>query len=131
MTYAAPDRHCSAPGCAAIRSQVKASRLFSSAWDLVDALEDEKVKLAELEESELPRQLRQMSPEERVLYVEEIRMRREELRRRIAELGAKRRQYVAERMKTEGLDDSRAFDTVVRRALREKVQEKGFQVSER
>jgi hypothetical protein len=38
---------------------------------------------------------------------------------------------VAKQMKAKGLDDSRAFDTVVRRALRQKLEEKGFQSPER
>ncbi len=70
-----------------------------------------------------------MTSAELELYVEELAFERQELRRRIAELGEQRRQYVAEQMKEKGLDDSRAFDTAVRNALRERLAEKGYQVS--
>ncbi len=116
------------PAAAAGRAQVKTSRMYSSGWDLVDALEAGTVDLYELEESELPERLRQMSFEDRELYVEEQRLRREELRQQIAELGEQRRQFVAEQIEVKGLDVSRAFDTAVRRALREKLEEKGFRV---
>ncbi len=72
-----------------------------------------------------------MSPEERELHVEEMQWRREELRTRIADLSAKRRLYVASQMAAKGLDDSRAFDTVVREALRGTLEENGFRVRER
>ena len=86
--------------------------------------------LYELEESELPERLRQMSPEERELHVEEQRLRRQEIRQKIAELSGERRRYVAEQMEAKGLDASRSFDAAVRNALREKLEEKGFEVPE-
>ena len=114
---------------AASRAQVKASRLYSSGWDLVDAVEEDKVALTDIAESDLPESLREMSLSDRQSYVDEMLWRRKELRQRIAELSAKRREYVTGQIEAKGLDDSRAFDTVVRQALREKLQEKGFQPS--
>ena len=116
------------PAAAAGRAQVKASRLYSSDWDLVGALEAGTVDLSALEESELPERLRPMSLEERELYVEEQRLRRQELRQRIAELGEERRRYVAEQIEARGLDDSRAFDAVVRRAIRARLEERGYEL---
>ena len=72
-----------------------------------------------------------MTVEEREIHVEELRLRREEIRQKIAELSAERRRYVAEQIEAKGLEASRAFDTAVRRALREKLAEKGFEVPER
>ena len=95
------------------------------------AVEGQKVDFSVVVETDLPESMRPMSPEDRQIYVEEMQWKREDLRRQIAELSAKRRVYVAEQSEAEGLDDSRAFDTVVRRALREKLDEKGFQSSER
>ena len=119
------------PAAAASRALVKASPLYSAGWDLIDALAAERVDLYALEDSELPDSLREMSSSELELHIYETRLKREELRRRIVELGDERRQYVAEQMKAKGLDDSRAFDTAVRRALRERLEEKGFQSPER
>ena len=69
---------------------------------------------------ELPQVLRQMTPDERVVYVEDLRMKREQIRQRILELGAKRRQHISEQA------ESRTFDGVVRRAIREQVERRGL-----
>ena len=119
------------PAAAASRALVKASPVYSADWDLIDALEGGKVDLDALADSDLPESLREMTSTELELYVEEVAFERQELRRRIAELGEQRRQYVAERMQEKGLDDSRAFDTAVRNALRERLAEKGYRVSGR
>jgi Mg-chelatase subunit ChlD len=111
---------------AASRAQAKSSPLYSSSWDLVDALAAEKVDLYELEESELPESLREMSLDQREIFVQDMTARREELRQRIAELGRQRRQYIAEQLEARGIDDSWAFDSALRRVIREKGEEKGF-----
>ncbi len=114
------------PAAAASRALVKASPLYSAEWDLVDALAAGKVDLVALQDSELPESLRGMSDTELALYLDEVTFARQELRQRIAELGEQRRRYVVEQMKARGLDDARAFDTAVRRALRERLAEKGW-----
>ena len=76
--------------------------------------------------SGLPAVLIEMSPEERELYVEEMQFRREELRQQIQDVSRHRRRYVSEQMKVRGLDDSLAFDAVVRRRIREQLEEKGW-----
>lgn len=114
------------PAAAASRALVKASPLYSAEWDLVDALAAGKVDLVALQDSELPESLRGMSDTELALYLDEVTFARQALRQRIAELGEQRRRYVVEQMKARGLDDARAFDTAVRRALRERLAEKGW-----
>ena len=69
-----------------------------------------------------------MTFEEREIHIEELRLRREENRQKIAELSAERRRYVAEQIEARGLDDSRAFDAVVRRAIRARLEERGFEL---
>ena len=113
---------------AASRAEVKSSRMFSSSWDLVDATEAGRVDLYELDEAQLPQYLSEMSLEERETYVEDMRVRRAELRDRIAELSQERRQHVVAQMEAKGIDTSRAFDTVVRDALREELEVAGFHV---
>lgn len=114
------------PSAAATRAQVKAGPLYSAGWDLVGALEAERLNLDSLPEEDLPKQLRPMSAEQRELHVEEMMRKRKELREQIGELSARRRQYVTEQTEAKGLDDSRAFDTALRKALREKLEENGF-----
>ncbi len=116
---------------AATRALVKASPMYSAGWDLIDALEVGTVELHELQESDLPEDLRVMSSAELERHVHELAFERKELRRRIAELGERRRQYVAGQMKEKGLDDSLAFDTAVRAALRVRLAEKGYRATDR
>jgi hypothetical protein len=114
------------PAAAATRAQTKASALYAREWDLLEAVRSGRVDLYEIDESELPEVLREMTPSEREAYVDELLIQREGIRQRIRELGAQRRQYVTEQAKQKGLDDSRTFDGVVRRAIRQQVEERGY-----
>jgi hypothetical protein len=111
---------------AASRAQAKSSPLYAPDWDLVDAVAAEDISLYDLDQGQLPDELRSMSFEELYVYLDEKHLEREELRGRIAELGRKRSEYIAKQSETKGLDDSTAFDGVVRRVIRERAEEKGF-----
>jgi hypothetical protein len=115
---------------AASRAQAKSSPLYAPDWDLVDAVTKETFSLDGIEESELPAELRGKSTSEVHLHLDGLRAEREKLRQRIVELGRKRAEYIAREAKAEGLDDSTAFDGVVRRMIREKAEEKGFEFPE-
>jgi hypothetical protein len=64
------------------------------------------------------------------LVVEEMQGRREDLRRRIAELSAQRRLYVSEKLQAKGLDAALALDGPVRRAIRLRLEEEGLYLSQ-
>jgi hypothetical protein len=115
---------------AASRAQTKASPLYSADWDLVQAVEQGRVDLFEIDESELPKVMQEMSPGERVTYVEELILEREEIRQRIAELSEQRRRYVANKAKAKNQDDSQSFDGVVRQAIRQQIEQKGLRTPE-
>jgi len=115
---------------AASRAEFKSSSMYSSGWDLVDATEVGDVDLYALEENKLPQNMRAMSLEERETYIQDMRARREQLRQRMIELSAHRRQYMEQAMEAEGIDASRSFDTVVRQAIRTQLERKGFYVPE-
>lgn len=114
---------------AASRAQTKASSLYSQEWDLVDAVAEGRVDLYTIDEAELPEPLQAMSPAEREVYVEDMRLERQEIRRRINELGAERRKHVTKQIEARGLDDSATFDGVIRRAIREQVEDRGYDPS--
>ena len=67
-----------------------------------------------------------MSLGEREIYLQDMMTEREELRRQISQLNAQRRQYIEQTLQAKGIDTSRAFDSVIRKALREKLEEQGF-----
>ncbi len=112
---------------AAGRAEIKTSPLFSTRWDLVDALAAGVITLEQLDEAELPQELAYLAPEERVVYIEDMQIRRQELRRRIRELSQERRRHVAEQISAKGLDDSRSFDAVLRREIREQLEASGWE----
>ncbi len=131
-SLATQDRNAAklSPAAAAARARTKANPRFTSGWDLVSMLESGETTIYEIDEQELPEDLRRMTPEEREVYVEELRARREELRQQIAELSAKRRGSVAEQIEARGLDTSKSFDTAVREAIRSQAADKGFELPE-
>jgi hypothetical protein len=115
------------PAAAATRAQAKTSRIYSSGWDLVDAVEAETVDLYEVDETTLPESLRKMTPAEREDLVAEMHGKREELRAQITQLSEQRQQYVAQQLKAKGLDASLALDSALRRAIREQADKQGLQ----
>lgn len=119
------------PAVAASRAETKAGSLYASEWDLVSAIEAGRVDMYELDAAELPRAMRQMSIDERVLYIQDMQLMREEIRQRIEELSRQRADHVGEQMAATGFDDSRAFDSVLRRTIRDRAEEKGFYFPER
>jgi Mg-chelatase subunit ChlD len=119
------------PAAAASRAHTKSNPRFSSGWDLVSMIESGETTIYDVDEQDLPVELRRMALEERELYIEDLLKRREELRRQIAELSAKRQMDVSDQIEAKGLDTSRSFDTVVREAIRSQAADKGFELPDR
>ncbi len=119
------------PTTAARRTEAKAGRVYSSQWDLVDAIEAGRVDLYGIEESELPHRLQGMSLEERGIYVGKMARKRQELRQRIDELSRKRRLYVSEQLTARGLDATRTLDVAVWQAIHARLQENGLNLPAR
>ncbi len=111
---------------AASRAVTKSGRYYSPEWDLASAYRAGEVDLYELPASELPPSMRRLEIDERMYYLEDLLAAREELVIRIAELGRKRQQFVADQMAARGLDESRAFDNVVRRTIRQEAETLGL-----
>jgi hypothetical protein len=119
------------PAAAAARARTKANPRFTSGWDLVGKIENGETTIYEVDPQELPVELRRMTPEEREIYLEDLLQRRQELRRQITELSAKRQGSVAEQIEAQGIDTSRSLNTVMREAIRSQATDKGFELSER
>jgi hypothetical protein len=119
------------PATVASRAQAKTSPLYSANRDLLDQLETGKTTLTELDDSDLPETMQGMTFDELEVYVEDLKLRREQLRRQIADLNRKRRSYVSEQLQAKGGDDSSAFGAVVQRTLVEKGKEKGLDFPDR
>jgi hypothetical protein len=87
----------SATGSAAARTAFKASQFYRNAdWDIVDAVQEGKVKLEDLAEDQLPESLKRMSQEERKAQVAKLSAERKAIQSKIAKVSETRKVYLAE-----------------------------------
>jgi hypothetical protein len=79
------------------RTAFKASQFYRNAeWDLVDAVQEGKVKIEDLTEDQVPESLRTMSLEERKAQLAKLSAERKAIQAKIAKLGETRKVYLAE-----------------------------------
>jgi len=107
------------------RGASKSSAYYNNAsWDLIDALEEASVNLAELEDEELPEPLRGLSVEEKETYVQGRQAERERIQAQIQDLTAQRQAYL-DRLQRQS-DPRDTLDYVMIQALRQQLATKGF-----
>jgi Mg-chelatase subunit ChlD len=100
----------------------------NSAWDLVDAINENRVKLEEVKDDDLPEPMRKMSLDERRAYVNQQNDQRLALQKRINELNQARQQYVAEAMKKQAGQGDQGLDAAMIGALRQQAAERHYVV---
>ena len=91
------------------RTVSKSSRLYmNSSWDLVDAEKEADFSYEDLDEKQLPEELKGKSKDEIKSYVEKKRVQREKLQKEIAELNVKRKTFIAKNSddKNNGLENA-------------------------
>ncbi len=107
------------------RAAAKAAPQYNnSSWDLVDAKKAGSVKLEELSEAELPKEMKGMSIKERHEYVAAMQGKRDELQKKIAGLSRERDQFVSEQNKSGAAADT--LDEAMLRALRSQAAARNF-----
>ncbi|MEM9868110.1 MAG: hypothetical protein AAF765_10505, partial [Bacteroidota bacterium] len=78
----------------------KSSRLYkNSKWDLVDAVEEDKVELEKIKEEDLPKALQGKTEKEMRAYIESKKQERLSIQKQIKALNAKREAYIAKSQK--------------------------------
>jgi hypothetical protein len=117
-----------APGAAAARVATKASGFYRNAtWDLLDAIEQGKLKLADVKEEDLPDEVRKVKAEDRPALLAKMAKEREEIRGRIQQLSKARDAYVtAERAKLATKAD-KTLDAAIIEAASEQASDLGFE----
>jgi len=116
-----------APAADVSRSISKSSDLYRFEADLVQKCkEDPKFDVKKVPETELPDELKKLTPEERERYVKEKLAEREKLQKEIAELAKLRDEYIKAEQKKNPNAREKAFDEAVRSMLREQSQKKGL-----
>ncbi|MHC4212013.1 MAG: vWA domain-containing protein [Planctomycetota bacterium] len=108
------------------RSVAKSSYNYTNAeWDLIDGINDNRVKLEELETKALPENMQKMSSKEQKEYVEKMAKERSEIQAKIAELNAQRKKYVAEQMKKQH-GSEKTLGSAAIRTVREQAKKRNF-----
>ncbi len=116
-------------GAAAERAGFRARSKSSEDWDLLDAVSGGKVKLDDVKTEDLPENMKKMTSEERKKYLSDVAAKREEVKKKIAELSAKRDAFLKEKMK-ELSKKGDSFDSVVMQAIYDLAKKKGIEYTQ-
>lgn len=107
------------------RSVAKASKQYvNAAWDLVDAVDNGSVKLEDVKEEDLPKEMKKMTTKERAAYVESTLKKRKELQKRINTLNKERRAFVEKERKKNAQEGT--LDLAIIKSIREQAVKKKF-----
>ncbi len=113
-----------APGVQAERAKYNAGSLSFSKSDLVDAVKNKEVNLEDVSAAELPAELQTMDKSKREAYIKDQGRKRDELKKKIAELSKKRDEYIQQQ--TSQKKDS--FDNQVLSFIKEQARSKGMTI---
>lgn len=105
------------------RTVSKSSRLYkNSSWDLVDADKDDNFSYEDLEDDQLPKELKGKSKTEIKSYVTQKRQARINLQNEITTLNLKRRDYVAK----QNTDSQNRLESAMMSALKTQAEKKNY-----
>lgn len=118
------------PAAAASRATSKAGALYrNSDWDLVDRCkEDPKFDVSTVPETDLPEDMRKLKPAERAAYVKKKADERGELQKQIADVTAKRDQFVRDEQRKSPSAADKAFDAAIRGMLKDQAAAMGIDI---
>ena len=98
----------------------------NSSWDLVDALKDDKFKLEDVNDKDLPENMQKMTIEQRKTYADAQAKERVEIQKKIQELNVQRNNYIAaESKKQQGGDNT--LGSAIINSVRQQAVRKNFE----
>ncbi len=117
-----------APAAGAARASFKGKAAYrASAWDLVDALKEGKLKLADVKTERLPTEMRKMSLAERKAYVKKKATERKVIQDSIRKISAQREKYIVEeRKKQAGGSKKNSLDEAIIQTIQKQAGKKQF-----
>lgn len=114
-----------APGAtAADRAAFKSKAGFDGELDLVAAIEEKRVDVGALKDSDLPAELRGLPPGERAVRLAKASEERKRLNAELAEVSVKREEFIRKQAAKAGKNDS--FDRLLVESLKEQAARKGI-----
>ena len=119
------------PSVAVGRSLTKSSKAYSNqSRDLVDGLENDSEMLKNVPEEELPDVMQEMTPEERVTYIDEMGIERTKLKNLITKESVEREAFLQEeRIRRADVGGETTLGDAVVGAIQKQLVEAGFEVS--
>jgi len=107
------------------RSVTKANKLYKNeAWDMVDAVKENKIDLDKIPENELPEEMKKMTKDERVKYVKSLEKKRNDIQNRINDLNKKREEYIKNEQKKDKKKDT--LDEAIIESVKKQAKEKNY-----
>ncbi|WP_046755132.1 VWA domain-containing protein [Kordia jejudonensis] len=107
------------------RAVSKSSGLYkNSSWDLVDAVENDEVKIEELSKAELPQELKGKSKEEIATYVKKQRDNRKKIQQEIRKLDAQRKSFISNLRKTDATKSD--LESAIIKAIKTQAARKNY-----
>ena len=107
------------------RSITKGSGQYKNeSWDLVDAKEKGSVDVANIPKDQLPKEMQNMTAEERNKYIEKKAKEREKYQDKINELDKQRRDYIAKKIAEKPEDNT--LDAAMLKIIREQASNKNY-----
>lgn len=103
---------------------------FLGRQELVHDVTSGEVKLADIEDEELPESFRDLSPEERAAKVAELSTQRDRLRQAIQELSEKRKQYIREQVEKAPAAAANSLDAALFNSIRRQAADKDIHYAE-
>ncbi|WP_406685000.1 VWA domain-containing protein [Seonamhaeicola sp. MEBiC1930] len=125
-TQAQQDTNASTYGYAnAVKRSVSKSSHFykNSSWDLVDALEDDEELIKDIKPEALPNELKGKSEAEIKVFVAKKKEERDNIKKQIQELNAKRNKYLSEKAKSE---NTNGLENAMTKAIKEQAKKKKY-----
>ena len=114
-------------GSAVQRGLFKSSANYKNdSWELGDAYRGGKVKVTDLDEEQLPANMRAMSKSERETYVKDQLAKREQIQAEIKKLASERDSYVAAQQKQLAENSETTLDSAMIDAVRTQASKKGY-----
>jgi Mg-chelatase subunit ChlD len=116
---------------AAQRCQTKAGQMYyNGSWDLVDASKQAEFDLEQIKDDELPEAMRGKALDEKRAMIAEMAQKRADIQKQVADISAKRAEFVSVEMKKQDEGDDKSFDAAIRNAIRDQAASKGFKFDE-
>jgi hypothetical protein len=108
------------------RTSAKASFNYkNSSWDLVDALQEQKVDIKTIKEEDLPENMQNMTSEERQAYADTKATERQNIQKRVQELNTQRENYVKSEMQKQASGQN-TLGSAITQTVRQQAIKKNF-----